>query len=203
MAELVLLWLSAHLTEILGTILGLVYILLSVKQRIFTWPTGIISSILFVIVFFQAQIYANALLQFYYVGIGFYGWYYWLKGKRESPEGHLPVRRMSPSLGIKLGAILVPLTGTIYYILSEYTDSPVPLMDASTTALSILATWLMARKILFNWIIWIIADFAAAGLYIYRGLIPTSLLYLVYTVLAFYGYFEWKKSVEKTEYVRH
>ncbi len=202
MVETVISWLLSNLTEILGTLLGLAYIILSVRQRIFTWPAGIASSMLYVIVFFQARLYANALLQFYYVGMGIYGWYYWLKGKRETSSGQLPVKRLRLSQGVKLGMLLIPLFGVFYYILSAHTDSPVPIMDAMTTSLSIVATWMLARKILFNWVIWIVVDLAAAGLYIYRELYPTSILYMVYTVLAFYGYLEWKKSIQKPEYVR-
>ena len=203
MVETVTTWLSSNLTEFLGAFLGLVYIILSVRQNIFTWPVGVASSILYVIVFFEARFYANTLLQFYYVGMGIYGWYYWLKGKRDNPSGQLPVSRLTTSEGTKLGALVIPLIGLIYYILSAFTDSPVPFMDAVTTSLSIVGTWMLARKILFNWIVWIVADLAAAGLYLYRGLYPTAILYLVYTILAVYGYLEWKKSVQKPEYVRH
>jgi nicotinamide mononucleotide transporter len=80
--------------------------------------------------------------------------------------------------------------------LLHLTDSPVPYLDAVSTSLSIVATWMLARKILENWLLWIVADLISTGLYIYKGLWPTTVLFLVYTVLAVVGYFQWKRSLE-------
>ena len=80
-------WLSANLLEVAGSLLGLAYIILGVRQNILTWPAGIISSLLYIFIFLDARFYANMGLQFYYTGMSIYGWYFWLRGKKEEPGG--------------------------------------------------------------------------------------------------------------------
>jgi len=91
--------------------------------------------------------------------------------------------------------VFLALFGIIWFVLDNYTDSPAPLGDAFTTAISIVATWMLARKIIEHWILWIIADLVSMGLYIYKGLYPTVVLFAVYTAMAFIGYREWRKTL--------
>jgi nicotinamide mononucleotide transporter len=198
MYNLLIEWLSANYTELLGAVLGLAYILLSVNQNIWTWPTGLATSILYSFVFFHSQFYAGMSLQFYYVVISLYGWYFWLKGRRPDQSKELPVSRITSRQFIWSSIIFLVCFALLYIILSGYTDSPVPVMDAFTTSLSIVATWMLARKILENWLIWVVADVASVGLYIYKGLWPTTGLFLVYTGMAVYGYYHWKRSTLKS-----
>lgn len=188
-------WLWGNATELLGAILGILYIFFSIRQNILTWPTGLFTSVLYVIVFFNAKLYADMVLQGYYVVISIYGWYYWLKGKTKTKK-HLPVRIASPLLRLKLASATIVLYALILYLLINYTDSDVPYMDSMTTALSIVATWMLARKYIGHWLIWIFVDAVSAGLYIYKGLWPTVILFAVYTVLAYSGYTEWKKDLQ-------
>ncbi|NLX28835.1 MAG: nicotinamide mononucleotide transporter [Bacteroidales bacterium] len=188
-------WLSANLLEVAGSLLGLAYIILGVRQNILTWPAGIISSLLYIFIFLDARFYANMGLQFYYTGMSIYGWYFWLRGKKEEPGGQLPVTHLSLRQGGAAAAIALPLFGGIYLLLHHHTDSPIPFMDAFIATLGIIATWMLARKILFNWIIWIVSDSCAVILYISRDMWPTALLYVIYLGMAFYGYFSWKRSI--------
>jgi len=195
MTATILDWFLENTTEILGAILGILYIFFSIRQNILTWPTGLITSVLYVIVFFDARLYADMGLQVYYVVISVYGWYFWLRGKTKTQK-HSRVRVTSTSLRIKLAIATIVLYGLILYILIHFTNSDVPHMDSMTTALSIIATWMLAKKYIGQWIIWIFVDAFSAGLYIYKGLWPTVILFAVYTVMAFLGYIEWKKDLE-------
>jgi len=190
-------WLSVHQTEVLGAILGIIYIFFSIRQNIFTWPVGLVSSFLYVIVFFDAKLYADMGLQVYYVVISLYGWYFWLKGKKPDASTQVPVRITTTKLRYLLVASSLVLYVVILFILKNFTDSDVPYMDSLTTALSIVATWMLAKKYIGHWLIWIFVDAVSAGLYVYKGLWPTVILFLIYTFMAIYGYFEWKKDLEK------
>ena len=188
-------WFRINYTELLGAILGILYVFLSIRQNIYTWPTGILTSLLYIFVFFRSGIYAAMSLQVYYVIISIYGWYYWLKGKNNKIESKVPVKHVNKQLWFKIGLIFLIIYTIIFFILSKYSDSNVPVLDSITTSLSIIATWMLARKYLENWIIWIIADILSAGLYFFKNLWPTIILFVVYTVMAFAGYFEWKKDL--------
>lgn len=113
-------------------------------------------------------------------------------GARGPAAGHTPL----PAPGGAAAAIALPLFGGIYLLLHHHTDSPIPFMDAFIATLGIIATWMLARKILFNWIIWIVSDSCAVILYISRDMWPTALLYVIYLGMAFYGYFSWKRSIK-------
>ncbi len=191
-------WLSGNYIELSGAILGLAYIVFSIRQNIFTWPTGLFTSLLYVAVFYQSGFYADMGLQVYYVVISIYGWYYWLKGKKPADKDKIPVRTTRKALWLKIAVITILIYGIILYVLLNYTDSTVPYMDSMTTALSITATWMLARKYIEHWLIWIFVDMFSAGLYIYKNLWPTVILFLVYTFMALWGYFEWKKDLKST-----
>ena len=197
MAEIIQGWLLTNHIQVLGAILGLIYIFFSIKQNIFTWPVGLLTSVLHVIVFFQSKLYADMGLQLYYVVISIYGWYFWLRGKTKEKK-QAPVRSASTQLKIKLIFASLLLYGLILYILLRFTDSDVPYMDSLTTALSIVATWMLAKKYIGQWIIWIFVDAISAGLYVYKGLWAFVVLYLVFTLMAFKGFTEWKKDLNPT-----
>jgi len=190
-------WLQAHYIEIVGVVFSVIYLLFSIRQNILLWPTGMISAILYMVVFFQAKFYADMGLNVYYFFISIYGWIVWQKGKENKGRQSNIIR-----IKWKQGLILTGLTALAFVgiglILDRYTDSPIPYWDALTTAMSFTATWMLARKILEHWIIWIIVDAISMGLYLYRGLYPTMILFAIYTTMAVIGYLEWKKSQSLT-----
>ena len=196
MQNLILEWLVNNKIELLGAILGIAFIFFSIKQNILTWPTGLATSILYIIVFFESKFYADMGLQVYYVGISIYGWYYWIKGKKPENSNTVSVRQTNKNLWLKLIAIALLLYFAILIILLSFTDSDVPFMDSFTTALSIIATWMLAKKYIEQWLIWIFVDIISAGLYIYKELWATVILFAVYTVMAFLGYIEWRKTLK-------
>jgi nicotinamide mononucleotide transporter len=188
-------WFADNYIEILGVITSLVYLYFSVRQQIWLWPFGIVSSAFFIYIFYMNRFYADMSLQGYYLLISIYGWYNWSKGKRQNDSGKLPVTRIRLFTAIILLIIFVLLWIFIAVLLIHFTDSDVPWGDAFTTAGSIVATWMLARKILEHWIIWIIVDAVSAGLYLYKDMYPTVILYFIFTVIAVVGFYKWKSDM--------
>ncbi|WP_346863333.1 nicotinamide riboside transporter PnuC [uncultured Draconibacterium sp.] len=196
MTDFILEWLLNNKIELLGAILGIVYIVFSIRQNILTWPTGLVTSAIYVAVFFNARLYADMGLQVYYVAISIYGWYFWIKGKKPQNTTQVPVKNTPGLLWIKLTFVSVVLYTILLYVLLNWTNSDVPYMDSLTTALSIVATWMLAKKYIEHWLLWIFIDAFSAGLYIYKGLWPTVVLFIIYTIMAVLGYIEWKKDLQ-------
>ncbi len=184
--------------ELLGMALGLVSIVLQIRQSLWLWPVNIVLVSLYIKVYFDSRLYADMSLQVYYLIISVYGWIYWFTGRQKrGGDKKVPVVRTSGKLWVILTLAAALLFALISFILVNYTDSDIPYWDAFTTSLSFVATWMLARKHIENWIIWIVVDAVSIGLYLYKGLYPTTFLFLVLTILAFTGYFEWKKELQE------
>jgi nicotinamide mononucleotide transporter len=183
--------------ELFGVVTGILYVILEVRQNKLLWPLGLITSLAYVYIFFTGKFYADMGLQVYYVLISIYGWYFWSRGGAKAEKGELSVTRINRMQFFMLLLAFGAAWAGIYYVLDRHTDSTVPLGDSFTTALAIVATWMLTRKIIEMWFLWIIANVVSIGLYIYKGLYPTVMLYVVYAGMAVYGYFEWKKSMKK------
>lgn len=199
MGEIIVEWLLNNKIELLGAILGIAYIFFSIRQSILTWPTGLLTSMLYTVVFLQSKFYADMGLQLYYVVISIYGWYFWIKGAKQKENKYLPVRKSTSKIWIILGIATIIIYIILVFILINFTDSDVPYMDSLTTALSIIATWMLAKKYIEQWLIWIFVDAVSTGLYIYKNLWPTVILFIVYTIMAVMGYLEWKKDFNKQD----
>lgn len=194
--EIIIKWLSGNYIELLGAILGFAYIFFSIRQNILTWPVGLLTSLLYIWVFYESGLYAEMGLQLYYVLISIYGWYQWLKGKTTDDTVPIKVSRLS----FGLGAILVIISSMLFLLLQfglkNYTDSNVPIADSMVTSLSIVATWMLARKILEHWLIWIFVNLFSIALFLHKGLIPTVILFVVYSIIAIVWFIKWKKDME-------
>lgn len=184
--------------EIFGVVTGILYVILEVKQNRLLWPLGFITSAVYIYIFFSGKFYADMGLQVYYVLISIYGWYYWSRGGAKASKAELSVVRINRQQLLLLFLTFALSWGGIYFILDRFTDSTVPLGDSFTTALAIVATWMLTRKIIEQWFLWIIVNLVSIGLYIYKGLYPTVVLYAVYAGMAVYGYFAWKRSMKKS-----
>lgn len=188
-------WIAQHYIEILGVVLSIIYLVLSIRQNILLWPVGILSAVLYVIVFYESKFYADMGLNVYYFVISIYGWINW-SGAAGKEQKEPPVTSVGTRRGMLLALVIIVLFFVLGYLLVQYTDSPIPYWDALTTSGSIVATWMLTRKYLEHWIIWIFVDLISMGLYIYRGLYPTAFLFLVYTTMAVVGYREWRRSLQ-------
>ncbi|MCK4465617.1 MAG: nicotinamide mononucleotide transporter [Bacteroidales bacterium] len=205
MSNVIFQWLFEHYIEIFAAIAGLLYLFFSIRQNIWLWPLGLVTSALFVYVFFTDSLYADMGLNVYYVVISIYGWYHWLYSGETGKKNSLKVSRLSKWLTFKL----ILLTFIVYWVLvfalhklPEWFDiAPAELLylDAFTTAASVVATWMLARKIIEHWIVWIVIDSLSMGMYFYKGLYPTMILFFVYTIMAIKGYTEWKKDLQIPE----
>jgi nicotinamide mononucleotide transporter len=179
--------------ELVAVVFGAVSVYLSVRQNIWSWPTALVNVTLYFLIFRRERLYADMGLQVFYVGISLYGWYHWLFGG----EGRtiLKVTHTPKHLGVVLPVLGLSAAYGIGTILGNTTDASVPYMDSTLTVTSLIAQWMMSRKYLENWIVWVVADVAYIGMFIYRGLYLTSFLYAVFLVLATKGYFDWRASL--------
>ena len=187
--------------EIFGLVSGTIAIALLIKQNIWTWPIGIAYTLASIYIFLSAKLYADLALHIFYLIMSAYGWYFWLRGgSRESST--LGVSRESKRtlfILLFLCGISIYLSGTL---LASYTAAELPYWDNTTTILSLLAIWLQSRKKIESWMVWLVVDILAAGIYFYKEIYFYSILYTIYIVMAFMGYFEWHKSY-KHEYRNH
>jgi len=272
-------WIINNYIEIFGAVAGIIYVFLEIRQNIWLWPVGIVTSAVYVYVFFTGKLYADMGLQGYYLAISVVGWYWWLRGsgrrlrseatksrkagaqgsgqegekrregeeekekgkgrggegekgretkrlrdeetegqkgsnqgipslegfgvgvetERLSDEGTegLKVSRLNLKTAIILAIVFSGLLAIMWFILDRFTDSPVPMWDSFITSLSIVATWMLARKIYEHWLLWIIVNTAAAILFFTRELYPTVVLYFIYLVLSFVGLKAWKSSIQE------
>jgi nicotinamide mononucleotide transporter len=216
-------WISNNFIEIFGAVTGIVYVFLEIRQTIWLWPVGIITSAVYIWVFFTSKFYADMSLQGYYLVISIFGWYWWAKGTGQKKEGktrrrgdrekndnenmrkgegekiELMVTRLKRTTGIVLIIVFVLLFTVMWIVLTRLTDSPVPARDSFVTSLSIVATWMLARKIYEHWYLWIVVNFVSAIFFLTRGLFPTVILYVVYGVMSFVGLVGWKKTIPHPE----
>lgn len=183
--------------EIIGTIIGLVYLWLEYHASIYLWVASVVMPVVYTFIFFDAGLYADMGIQIYYVLASVYGFICWKwaisrRAKEIATETlkitHTPRRLITP-----LSIISTILTFTIAFILISFTDSNVPWWDSVTTSLSIVAMWLMARKYIEQWWVWLVVDVVSAGVYIYKDLYFTAGLYALYAVIAYFGYKKWKE----------
>jgi len=177
-----------------GIVTALLYVVLAAKENKWCWPFGIISSGIYIFFNARLNLYFDASLSFYYCIVGIYGWYAWTRGKKE--RGEVRLHRSSYkelSLPIAAGAGASLLFG---FLAAKYTGWALPYFDATLTAFSLVATWLTARKALENWLLWILVDGAYVVLYLMRDAPMTAALFLIYTIIAAYGYFVWRKRLQ-------
>lgn len=162
------------------------------------WIVGIISSVFYVYIFFEAKLYAETGLNFYYAVLSVYGLYSWKFASTKDDASHA-FRHLSIHLAVILLIVTLIVFAGMIFLLVRYTDSTVPIPDALVAALGIVATWMTAKKIVECWYLWIFANIFATGLYIFQTLYPTAILYVVYSVLSFVGLSEWRKSVTQKQ----
>lgn len=181
--------------EWLGTVTGFLCVYLAARQHILNWPISIISVAAYAILFYQSKLYGNAILQVYFFGTAIYGWYYWVKRGQDADKK--PIVSFSAAELLVTAAVVAALSGIMGWFLGTYTDTDVPYIDGFCTAMSFVGQFLMTRKVLQNWVLWIIVDICYIPLYIYKGFWLTALLYGAFTVIAIMGYVDWKRTWKK------
>jgi len=179
--------------ELAAVIAGVICVWLTVRQNIWCWPVGLVQVGLYIFIFFEVKLYSDAALHVIYVVLGVYGWIHWARGGNDRAK--LPVTRLGATASVLWLVTTVVATGALGFFMSRYTDASVPYGDAFTTVASLVAQWLMARKRLESWLFWITVDVVAIGIYAYKELWLTSLLYLLFLGLAVAGFVAWRWSL--------
>ncbi len=182
--------------EVFGFITGIAGVYLTAKQKIWCWPIAIINVSIYFFIFFDAKLYADMGLQAFYFASSFYGWYYWLYGKKDSTTASVPVTKSSYKLLFISILVILISTITLGKLLSTYTVASLPYLDSFCTAVCLVAQFLQARKKIENWLLWIAVDSLYVGLFIYKQLYTTAVLYTLFVALAVLGYYQWKKSLK-------
>ena len=180
--------------EILAIILALLYVFGAARGQIYCWPAGLLSSLIYAFLCFQANLFPETILQFFYVGFSVYGWIRWKKPAAAASKDVFQVKYISKkilSLVLITGLFFSALVGWYF---DHFTQAALPWLDAHIMVFSLLTTWLVAEKIIENWYFWMVIDLAAAYLYYARGMELTAGLYLFYVAMAIWGLLAWKKT---------
>lgn len=178
--------------EIIGAVIGLLYLYLEYKANKWLWPVGVLMPIVYVWIFYQSKFYADMGINVYYFFASIYGWIRWNK---YSSEKELPITRTPKRLVLPLTLIGTALFAAIAFVLIRVTDSSVPYGDSLTTAISIIAMWLLAQKHVEQWLLWVVVNVVSCCLYVWKGLYPTSILFAIYSVISVFGYFKWLRMM--------
>lgn len=189
-------WIYGNYIEFIATLVSIAGVYLTTKQIIWCWPISLVGLVLSMYVFFITHLYLQTLLQIFYLGMTLYGWYNWKYGGENNSV--LNISRIKHKKDILryliIGLISIVICG---YLFNKYTQDPLPWLDSITTISGIIATYIMAKKIIENWIIWIAIDIILVGMCYYQKLYIFTFLYSVFIILAVYGFFEWRKDLQK------
>ncbi|MFA6832281.1 MAG: nicotinamide riboside transporter PnuC [Bacteroidaceae bacterium] len=189
--------------EILGVLVGLIYLYLEYKGNIYLWIAGFIMPVIYIKVYHDAGLYADMACNIYYLLATVYGLTVWIMARKKrikaGKKAEMPITSMPILYWSWIALISIIIFITIGYGLDNYTDSTVPYIDSFTTTLSIVGLWQLAQKYIEQWLTWIVVDIVSTGLYFYKGLSFTAGLYLIYSVIAVAGYFQWKKMMIRME----
>lgn len=186
-------WLTPlHIWEFIGVVLGLAYVLFAARESIWCWPCALVGTAIFIFLFWDASLLMESALNVYYLIMAIYGWWHWTRDKPKD-QARLPIQKWSAKqhgITITLIVVLTFISGTL---LDGRTSAALPFLDSFTTWAAVITTWMVARKVLENWIYWIVIDAASIILYVDRALYMTALLFALYVVLAAYGWWEWRQ----------
>ena len=177
--------------ELIAVLFSIAYVFLAAKQNIWCWAAAIISVSIYIYICFSTKLYAETSLQIFYLFMAFLGFYNWNNTKKDVKITEWSIKKHLTIIGI--GAFLTFLLG---FIFSSYTDAKMPIIDSFTTIFSLFATYMVIKKILGNWLYWIVIDVVSVYLYNSRDLHLTALLFIAYTIIAIYGYNNWFKSMK-------
>ncbi|QMU29992.1 nicotinamide riboside transporter PnuC [Adhaeribacter radiodurans] len=187
------------LYEIIGTVTGVAGVWLAARENIWTWPVGMVSTLMLIYVCFDARLYADVGLNIFYFITSAYGWYAWLHPDPDSVQTEIPVTRTQPLQWLWLSVFSVVFTLGLGFFLTHFTNADLSYTDSATTGVSLAAYWMMARKKLENWLVWLVVDSAYVGIYLYKELYMLAGLYFVFLILATDGYIKWRRAIRVTQ----
>ncbi len=183
--------------EILAVVFGIAYVLLAAKESLWTWLFAFLSTIIYTVLFWEGALLSSSLLNFYYMGMAVYGFLLWRSGGEQGEE--LAVSQWSVKKNVMIilsGIVLTLLLGTLSH---KFTEANFPYIDTFVMVFSVIATWMLAKKVLENWLYWMVVDSVAIVLYWKSGYLATIILFMLYVVLAVYAYVTWRRSYAKSQ----
>jgi len=181
--------------ELLAVVFGLAYVLLAAKESLWTWLFAFLSTIIYTVIFWEGALLSSSLLNFYYMGMAVYGFILWRSGGEQGEELAVSQWSVKKHMTIILSGIFFTLIlGTLS---ANFTEANYPYIDTFVMVFSVIATWMLAKKVLENWFYWMVVDSVAIVLYWKSGYLATIILFVLYVVLAVYAYINWKRSYDE------
>ncbi|HET6564644.1 MAG TPA: nicotinamide riboside transporter PnuC [Xanthomonadales bacterium] len=181
--------------EALAVVLAITYLVLAIRQNIWCWAAAAISTLIYLFIMFEARLYMESVLQLFYLAMAAYGWYQWRRHGNNQEELRVTTWPLAYHV-FAIGSVLL-LVFVSGQLLSKYSDAALPHIDSFTTWGAVIATFMVARKVLENWVYWFVIDAVSVGLYLNRGLLLTALLFVFYLVLIILGYRSWRASMQE------
>lgn len=196
---------SLPLLELTAVLTSLLYVVLAAKGNVWCWPAAFISTVIYTAIFYDVYLWMDSLLQVYYLFMAVYGWFCWRNGNQQQvtaitkqvnieQASAAPIQSWSINFHIKAITLLSLLSMVLGYLMATYTPAHFPYFDSATTVFAIFATYMVAKKVLENWLYWVVIDLVSIYLYQRKELTPTAVLFGLYAVIAAYGYYHWKKT---------
>ncbi len=184
------------LWELLAVIAALFYVVLAAKENIWCWPAALVSTVIYTVIFYDVYLWMDSLLQVYYIAMAIYGWYCWRTSKTdvlESTAGQ-KIQTWSLIVHVKYAMVLTAISLALGWFMATFTPADFPYLDSLTTVFAVFSTYLVAKKVLENWLYWIAIDALSIYLYIEKGLQPTAVLFVLYVFIAAIGYYYWYRK---------
>lgn len=178
--------------EVAATVLGLAYLLLAVRRNLLCWLCAFLSTSIYIVLFVQASLYMQVVLNVFYLVMAVYGFIDWRRGQTDA--GDVRIESWTASRHATVAVLVIIASAINGWALSRWTDSPAPYLDSFVTWGSVVTTWMVARRIIENWLYWIVVDAAGAWLVFGQGMLPTTLLFIIYLGIVVRGYFVWRRE---------
>ncbi len=181
--------------EYLAVALSMAYLLLAMRENLWCWPAAFLSTFIYTVMYWNGALLMESLLHFYYMGMAVYGWWAWRYGKQRVEEQGITSYRLNTH-GVLIGVTAL-VSIAIGYVMDNYTHADFAYLDSFTTCFAIVTTYLVAQKVLENWLYWVVIDAASLYLYVAKGYYPTAVLFVFYTVMAVAGYVRWRHQYQQ------
>lgn len=186
---------NTSIAEIFAVITALAYVILAARGSLWCWPAAMISTVLYTVIFYEYYLWSDSALQVYYFAMAVFGWVNWQKNKQKQQSDQIEIETYSTSFHLKAIGVLSVLSIALGMLMDNFTPTHFPYLDAATTVFAVFATYLVAKRVLENWLYWIVIDLVSIYLYHAKELNPTAVLFMVYVVLATVAYFSWRRTL--------
>ena len=180
--------------EMVAVFLSVIYLILAIKQNLWCWVAAFFSTLIYSILFFDASLLMDSALNIFYLVMAVYGWYSWKYSNGIKNHENLEINSYGLIKNIKIIIFLTILTFALGFYMENYTTADYAYLDTFTTVFAVFATYLLTKKVLENWLYWVVIDTVSIYIYINKGFYLTAILFVVYTILAYIAYREWKKE---------